>query len=262
MSVVLETRDARVHFGGVKAVDGVSIAVEQGRLHGLVGPNGSGKSTLLAALSGLINLTSGTVKFAESEYGDGNVSASAIARLGIGRTFQAVRLVASLNTLENVMLGADVRIFGRSLLSSWFLPARSNRCEREARDAAWHALERLALRDVAMMDPSALPYGTRRRIEIARALCSQPTLLLLDEPTAGMTRAERIELADVLTSLRSQGLTQVIVEHDMPLITSICDDITVLALGKVIASGDPAEVVQLAAVQKAYLGTEGVNVSA
>jgi branched-chain amino acid transport system ATP-binding protein len=252
MTVLLGLEDLRVHFGGVKAVDGVTLSVEQGGLFGLVGPNGSGKSTILGAISRLTPLTSGKLVYDGHEY-QGR-SASAAARMGIGRTFQTVRLLPNLTILENVMLGPNASAFGQSIMKNWLLPWRTRHCEKLARDAAERAIDRLELGGTERLYPTALPYGTQRRVEIARALASDPRVLLLDEPTAGMNREERDEIGALLQLLAKQGLTQLLVEHDVPMITQVCSHIFVMNFGKLIAEGEPRGVVQLPEVQEAYLG--------
>jgi branched-chain amino acid transport system ATP-binding protein len=257
VSVVLGVADARVHFGGVKAVDGIDLELEEGVLYGIVGPNGSGKSTLLAAISGLVRLTSGSLTFEGHEYHRDPVAR--IARRGLARTFQTVRLLPALSVLENVMLGADNRIAGRSITLNWLAPWRTLRCEREARRAALGVIERLGLQDFRKRYPSTLSYGVQRRVEIARALASEPKLLMLDEPTAGMSHAERADIAELLCELRDHGLTQVLVEHDLQMITDVCSEIAVMNFGRKIASGEPTTVVRLPAVQEAYLGEKAAD---
>jgi ABC-type branched-subunit amino acid transport system ATPase component len=255
VSVLLEVADVNVHFGGVRAVDGIDFDLETGCLYGLVGPNGSGKSTLLGALSRMTNLTSGRLVFAGEEYQ--TYSPAKTARMGIGRTFQAVRLIPGLSVLENVMLGGDARTAGVGIFANWLLPWRTRNCERSCREGAMEAIERLELTGLEKRTAGMLPYGTQRRVEIARALAAKPDLLLFDEPTAGMNREERDEVGEVMRSLRGQGLTQVLVEHDMQMITEVCDYVFVMNFGKVIAQGDPEAVVADPLVQEAYLGKRG-----
>jgi len=255
VTVLLDVDEAQVHFGGVRAVDGVSFKLEAGMLYELVGPNGSGKSTLLGALSRMTNMTGGRLSFKGNEYQNGPLPA--VTRMGISRTFQAVRLLPERSVLENVMLGADARIYGRSLLASWLLPWRTRRLERECRDDAMVSVERLELKGMERRSVGLLPYGTQRRVEIARALAAHPTLLLLDEPTAGMNRKERDEIGAIMRDLRSEGLTQVLVEHDMQMITDVCDYVFCMNFGKLIAEGAPEIVVTDPVVQEAYLGKKG-----
>lgn len=252
MSALLRCEDVKVHFGGVRAVDGVTVEVEPGRLYGLVGPNGSGKSTLLGALSRMTDITSGRLWFGQTEYQ--GVPASEVANLGISRTFQAVRLLEHRSVLENVMVGADARIFGRSVLANWLMPWRTGPSEKRCRAAAEAAIERLGLTGLEAEPVRPLPYGTQRRVEIARAVAADPQLLLLDEPTAGMNRQERDEIGEVMCELRDEGITQILVEHDMQMITDVCDHVFVVNFGRLIAEGPPEAVVQEPEVQEAYLG--------
>jgi ABC-type branched-subunit amino acid transport system ATPase component len=245
----LECDDVAVHFGGVKAVDGVSFTVARGSLCGLVGPNGSGKTTLLNAVSGLAPLTRGRIT-AGGEVVSGR-SVPRIARGGIRRTFQAIRLVPELTVLHNVMLGADD---GRRLLDGLLRPRRAARAERESRERAREALARVGLTGAEDSRPDELPYGHQRRVEIARALAARPDLLLLDEPVAGMAPAERAEIGELLTGLRADGTTQLLVEHDLELVTRIADHLVVVDFGRVIADGDPATTVLDERVREAYLG--------
>ena len=252
MNALLEVEHISVHFGGVRAVDDVTVTVEPGLLYGLVGPNGSGKSTLLGVLSRLTRPTRGRIVFDGHDYT--RTSASATNRLGIARTFQTVRLLPTLSVLENVMVGADVKYFGTAVIPSWLMPWRSARAEKLVRAAAEEALVRLGLTTVAHRVPTLLSYGTQRRVEIARALVSQPRLLLLDEPTAGMAIDERHEIGDILLRLRADGLTQILVDHDVDLMVDVSDHLFVMNFGRLIAEGQPLDVVRNAAVQEAYLG--------
>ncbi|MFC5748472.1 ABC transporter ATP-binding protein [Actinomadura rugatobispora] len=245
----LRCEDVAVHFGGVKAVDGVEFTVRAGSLCGLVGPNGSGKTTLLNAISGLVPLTRGRIT-AGGEAVSGR-AVPHIARSGIRRTYQAIRLVPGLTVLQNVMLGADD---GRRLLDGLVRPRRAARADRESRDRAREALARVGLTGLEKSLPGALPYGHQRRVEIARALAARPRLLLLDEPVAGMSPVERTEIGDLLTSLRDDGMTQLLVEHDLEMVTRLTDHLVVVDFGRVIADGDPATTVRDDRVREAYLG--------
>ncbi|HEX3588493.1 MAG TPA: ABC transporter ATP-binding protein [Pseudonocardiaceae bacterium] len=248
----LEVRDARVNLGGVRAVDGVSFTVHDGKVYGLAGPNGSGKSTTLAAISRLQDLTSGSIRV-----GGADVTHSPparIARMGIARSFQTVRLIPELSVLENAMFGADQPVYGHSFAKQWLLPWWTRRREAEARARAEAALERLRLTDVRHEPPLRLPYGIQRKVEIARALAAGPTVLLLDEPTAGMNRAERDEIGELLIGLRGDGVTQILVEHDVQMMVDICDHLYVLDSGRLIASGRPAACIREPQVVEAYLG--------
>jgi ABC-type branched-subunit amino acid transport system ATPase component len=251
MTAILETDEARVHFGGVKAVDGVTLDLQPGLLYGLVGPNGSGKTTLVNAMSRLTPLTGGAIRF------DGaDVSAErahAVSRRGMARTFQAIRLLEGLSVRENVMLGADR---SRDADRGWRGRVAERRRVGAVADAA---IERLSLGDVRDASPRALSYGTQRRVEIARALAGDPKVLLLDEPVAGMNRSEREEIGDIIRSLRAEGLTQLLIEHDLRMILALCDELYVMNFGRCIARGEPRATAALPEVQECYLGRRHVN---
>ena len=246
---VLAVADVKVHYGGVHAVDGVSFEVWPGELVGIVGPNGSGKTTLVNAITALTHITDGDIRV------DGEKitkhAAPDIARRGVRRTFQAIRLLPDLTVVENVMLGADD---GGRPLDAAFRPLRAARAQRRSRESALNALERVGMAEYAQLLPGALPYGFQRRVEIARALASSPRLLLLDEPVAGMNPREREEVSELLLTLRAEGLTQLLIEHDLGLVTRVSDRIVVVDFGKVIASGDPTETIRDERVREAYLG--------
>lgn len=257
MTALLEVQDAAVHFGGVKALDGVSISIERGSLCGLIGPNGSGKSTLLGAISRLTDLSSGQLTINGKEYT--KVAPHRANAVGIARTFQTVRLLESMTVRANVMIGAATRAVQRGALSNWLFVTRALADNRLARKGADRALERVGMTEFADAYPQDLPYGRQRHVEIARALASEPQLLLLDEPTAGMNHTERDEVGDLLMALTAEGLTQVLVEHDLAMIHRVCDYTFALNFGKVIASGKPREVSRDNAVREAYLGHGAVG---
>jgi branched-chain amino acid transport system ATP-binding protein len=246
---VLEARDVAVHYGGVKAVDGISFQLTEGRIFGILGPNGSGKTTLLGAITRLVNLTRGELLFDGVQYH--RDPPASMARRGMARTFQTVRLLPDLTVRENVQLGADVDRHGNGGFGS-LLPNRAVLARRSAR--AEEAIERTGLGDFLKLRPSELSYGVQRRVEIARAIAADPRLLLLDEPTAGMNQNERREVGELLQRLRSEGLTQVLVEHDVQMMVDTCDYLYAMNFGVLIAEGDPAAVVREPAVQEAYLG--------
>ncbi|WP_426245878.1 ABC transporter ATP-binding protein [Nocardioides sp. LHG3406-4] len=242
---VLETRDVAVHYGGIKAVDGISLALRPGLITGIIGPNGSGKSTLVAALTRLTHLTRGEL-YASGERYD-QVAPGRIAGLGIARTFQTVRLLPDLTVAENVMLGNDsvARESRRGLL----------RGRGRSRDPlVEEALERTGLGAVRDAHPTDLSYGTQRRVEIARAIAMRPRLLLLDEPTAGMNQAERAEISELMSALRDEGLSQLLIEHDVQMMLDTCDHLVAMAQGQLLTEGRPKDVVGDGRVQEAYLG--------
>jgi branched-chain amino acid transport system ATP-binding protein len=249
---LLETRDLSVTFGGVKAVIDVSLALEPGTLYGLVGPNGSGKTTFLNAISRLVPTSGGQMLFDGADYT--RISDTKVAAIGISRTFQTIRLLSSLNVEDNVKLGADV-VGGRKRNLDWWFGRRSARRETRSVEALTaEALERVGLTHLAKRDPSKLSYGLQRRVEIARAIAMKPQLLLLDEPTAGMRESERTEIMELSLDLVAGGMTVLLVEHNLRMITSICSHLFVMYFGNCIASGDPREVMRTPAVQRAYIG--------
>lgn len=257
MTAMLTLNDVSVHFGGVRAVDEVSVVIERGKTYGLVGPNGSGKSTLLGAISCLTPITRGELAFNGAEYS--KARADQVARMGLGRTFQTVRIIPSLTVLENVMLGGDVNAFGLGISRPWFRPVWTKRTESMLQDKAREALAGVGLAGLEDRRPETLSYGNQRRVEIARALVSDPQLLLLDEPTAGMTSEERAGIAEEIKRLRGAGLTQVLVDHDVDMVVAVADHMFVMNNGKLIASGVPAEIVRVPEVQEAYLGKRNVR---
>jgi len=245
---VLECDDVCVHFGGVKAVDGISLQLLPDTIHGIIGPNGSGKSTLIGAITRLTKLTSGRLLFDGEEYQSS--PASVVARKRVARTFQTVRLLPDLTVLENIQLGADGRTHDEG--------PRPNLLKRllgkQISPAVGEAIERTNLQGFESFYPSELSYGTQRRVEIARAISTGPRLLLLDEPTAGMNQTERAEISALLQSLRTGGLSQLLVEHDVQMMIDTCDHVFAMNFGKLIAEGRPKDVVQSPQVQEAYLG--------
>jgi len=252
VSDLLELEDVKIHFGGVKAVDGVSLALRPGLLYGLVGPNGSGKTTLVNGISRTARLSSGTVRFAGEDVT--TARPHQLSRAGISRTFQAIRLLPSLTVRENVMLGADNLVARKA--SSW---RHALRRERVAAAAADGALERLGLGELGDRIPGSLSYGTQRRVEIARSLAGEPRLLLLDEPVAGMSRSEREEIGEIVRKLREEGLTQLLIEHDLRMIQELSDHMFVMNFGRLVAAGPPRATAELPVVQEAYLGRRRVN---
>jgi branched-chain amino acid transport system permease protein len=248
---ILDVTDVTMRFRGLKALDGVSLTVAEGEIRGVVGPNGSGKTTLFNVVSGLYRPSGGRVSFHGRDLT--GTAPYRLARHGMSRTFQNLRLFGALTVEENVLVALD-----RSrTLSSWrYLlgPIGVVRRDRELHRRAREVLDRYGLTEFAGRPPKSLPYGIQRRVEIARAVAAGPSLLLLDEPAAGLNGEEVRQLAEIVRSIRDSGITVIIIEHNMGLVMSLCERITVLASGRVIAEGDPATVARTPAVIEAYLG--------
>ena len=252
MSALLEIADAHVDFGGVHALDGATISIDHRGLYGLIGPNGSGKSTLLGAISRLTDLTSGRLLIEGNDYTQ--VRRHVANALGIARTFQTVRLLPTMTVLSNVMLGAENEAVRRHPVINWLRIGRARSDSQRARTGAVAALERVGMTAVTNSYPQDLPYGSQRKVEIARALACDPKVLLLDEPTAGMSHSERDEVGTLLMDLNQGGLTQILVEHDLAMIHRVTTHAFALNFGKVIAGGTPAQVAADPLVREAYLG--------
>ena len=251
--MLLEVRDVAVHFGGIVALDGVSFDVQAGSIVGLIGPNGAGKTTLFNCLSRLYECDRGEIVF------DGISLLAAprhrIAARGIGRTFQNVALFASMTVMQNVMVGAHARSRTGFLANALRLP-RVPAEEAAIAQKAQALIDLLELRPVAHRRVADLPFGTRKRVELARALACEPKLLLLDEPASGLNHEEVAELGSLIRGLRERlKLTVLLVEHHMSLVMSISERVVALNFGKVIAQGTPAEVRRHPELMRAYLGT-------
>jgi branched-chain amino acid transport system permease protein len=237
--VLLAVEGLAKHFGGLRAVDELDFEVVRGRVHALIGPNGSGKTTTLNLLSGIYKPTAGRIRLAGRDIT--GLAPHVLARAGIGRTFQNIRLFHSLSAFENVLIGA-----GR--------PGESGQDGESRRQRALSALDFVGMVARAHVPVASLPYGHQRLIEIARALAANPTLLLLDEPAAGLNLTEKQNLVALLRRLRGHGLTLLLIEHDMDLVEQVSDRITVLNFGRRIADGTPLEVLRHPEVVAAYLG--------
>jgi len=249
---LLETQSLGVRFGGLLALDNYNLALPEGGLYGLIGPNGAGKTTVFNLLSGFLHPTQGTMAFAGRNLQ--GLPPHARTLLGVARTFQNIRLFEDLRVLDNVLVGLHCRRktgWWEGMLHS----PRYRREEREQRRQALALLEEVGLKDAAHERAGQLPYGHQRRLEIARALATQPRLLLLDEPAAGLNPQETLELMDFLCDIRKRHrLTLLVIEHNLRLVMHLCEHLTVLDHGLTIAAGPPPEVQKNPQVIKAYLG--------
>ncbi|MEF9892142.1 MAG: ABC transporter ATP-binding protein [Anaerorhabdus sp.] len=249
---VLEVKDLGINFGGLRAVDQFNLTIDENQLYGLIGPNGAGKTTIFNLLTGVYAPTDGVIELNGAKLN--RKMPSTIAKLGVARTFQNIRLFKDLTVLENVKIGMHNQV-RYSLFQGIFRTPAYWQDENFMEKEAMKLLEVFKLHTFAHTKASSLPYGKQRELEIARALATNPKLLLLDEPAAGMNPQETQELMDTIRKVRSQfKISILLIEHDMKLVMGICEKITVLNYGTVLACGTPEEIQKNKQVIKAYLG--------
>lgn len=250
---MLKTEHLTLQFGGLYANNDVSLTIADGKITGLIGPNGAGKTTFFNTISGVYQPTSGTVEF-DGKRIDG-LRPYRIHELGIARTYQVINLFRKMSVLENVMVGMHDRLT-QNFFQSVLKLGSERKEEREARDRAYEWLKFVGLEERANDAAGSLAYGEQRRLEIVRGLASNPKLILLDEPAAGMNSTEKVELNELMRQILAKGVSIMLIEHDMKLVMNITDYIYVLNYGKLLAEGVPEEVQNNPDVIAAYLGGE------
>lgn len=250
--MILEATNLTKKYKGLTAVDSYHLSIERGKIHGLIGPNGAGKTTVFNMLTSMVTPTEGTVSFLGSDIT--RKRPDQIAELGLARTFQNIRLFKNLSAIENVMIAAQIDKKSGLLSTMLSLPKFISE-EKKIREEAKNYLKSVGLEEVSNTKAGSLSYGYQRKLEIARALALRPSLLLLDEPAAGMNHSESADLTTLIHTIRDQfQLSILLIEHDIPFVMNLCDHIQVLNYGQLIAEGDPHTVRTNPEVIQAYLG--------
>ncbi|MDH4376505.1 MAG: ABC transporter ATP-binding protein [Ramlibacter sp.] len=249
--IVLRVAGVSKRFGGLQALSEVGVSIERGQVYGLIGPNGAGKTTFFNVITGLYTPDSGSFELAGKPYQPSAVHE--VAKAGIARTFQNIRLFADMTALENVMVGRHIRT-GSGVVGAILRSAAFRAEEKAIADRAQELLDYVGIGRYADFKARTLSYGDQRRLEIARALATDPQLIALDEPAAGMNATEKLQLRELIDRIRQDQRTILLIEHDVKLVMGLCDRVTVLDYGKTIAEGTPADVQRSEQVIEAYLG--------
>ncbi|HEG2582066.1 TPA: ABC transporter ATP-binding protein [Campylobacter lari] len=250
--MILELKEIHKNFGGVSAIANTSFVIKESEIFGLIGPNGAGKTTLFNIITGNYKPSSGEVFFLEKKID--HLKPHKIVHLGIARTFQNIRLFSSMSVLENVLIGFDKSI-KYNIFEAFLHLGRFSKAEKSAKKAAYEILEQLNIAHLADEKATSLSYGQQRKVEIARALATNPKLLLLDEPAAGMNSTESDDLAELIFNIRdNKKISVLLIEHDMKFVNKLCDRVMVLDYGRTIFEGKPNDAVQNPEVISAYLG--------